>query len=103
MAWAQPGVQDWVADSRATLAEWAEALRDLLVRHGWTCASSDTAYGCAKPPQALDAAALRAQGIKLRDATSFGLPGWWRLSAQRPEALAALDAALDELQRETSR
>ena len=103
MAWAQPGVQHWVADSRATLAEWAEALRDLLVRHGWTCAPSDTAYGCAKPPQALDAAALRAQGIKLRDATSFGLPGWWRLSAQRPEAMAALDAALNELQRETSR
>jgi len=96
LAWTSSDVQDWVAASRATLAEWAEALRDLLVRHGWTCAPSDTAYGCAKPQQALDAAALRAQGIKLRDATSFGLPGWWRLSAQPPEALAALDAALRE-------
>lgn len=94
MAWTQPGVQGWVADSRTALSEWTVALRDLLSRHGWTCAPSDTAYGCAKPPHALDAAALRAQGIKLRDATSFGLSGWWRLSAQRPEALAALDAAL---------
>ncbi len=103
IAWSSPAVQDWVAASRRTLTDWADALRTRLVAHGWTCAASDAAYGCAKPPQALDAAALRAQGIKLRDATSFGLPGWWRLSAQRPEALAALDAALDELQSETSR
>ena len=96
LAWTTPEVQDWVADSLATLADWAGALRALLAAHGWTCAPSDTAYGCARPPQPIDAAALRAQGIKLRDATSFGLPGWWRLSAQPPEALAALDAALIE-------
>ncbi|WP_284306321.1 aminotransferase class I/II-fold pyridoxal phosphate-dependent enzyme, partial [Hydrogenophaga electricum] len=101
-AWAQPAVQAWVARSRDTLATWAQALRDTLARHGWTLAPSDTAYGCACPPQALNAVALRAQGIKLRDATSFGLPGWWRLSAQRPEALAALDAALNDLKLETS-
>ncbi|MBM3387511.1 MAG: aminotransferase class I/II-fold pyridoxal phosphate-dependent enzyme [Betaproteobacteria bacterium] len=97
LAWARAEVQDWVAASRATLAEWRRALCDLLVRHGWTCAPSDTAYGCAKPPQVLDAAALRQQGIKLRDASSFGLPGWWRLSAQPPEALAALAVALDHM------
>ena len=96
LAWTQPEVQDWVAASRATLGEWAMALRDTLTRRGWTCAPSDTAYGCAQPPRALDAAALRAQGIKLRDATSFGLPGWWRLSAQGPQALGVLDAALQE-------
>lgn len=102
-AWTTSEVQDWVAASRHTLAGWAGALRATLAAHGWTCAPTDTAYGCARPPQPIEAAALRAQGIKLRDATSFGLPGWWRLSAQRPEALAALDTALDELQRETSR
>lgn len=96
MAWAQTEVQRWVADSRENLAAWAEALRATLERHGWTCAPSDTAYLCAKPPHPLDAERLRAQGIKLRDATSFGLPGWWRLNAQRPEALAVLDAALQE-------
>ena len=103
MAWTSSDVQGWVAASRPILAAWACALRARLVAHGWTCAPSDTAFGCARPPQPLNAVALRARGIKLRDATSFGLPGWWRLSAQRPEALAALDAALDELQRETSR
>lgn len=96
MAWTTPEVQDWVAASRDTLADWAGALRALLNRRGWACAPSDTTYGCARPPQPVDAAALRARGIKLRDATSFGLPGWWRLSAQPPEALAALDAALCE-------
>lgn len=103
MAWTTSEVQDWVAASRPTLAAWAGALRATLAAHDWTCAPSDTAYGCARPPQPIEAAALRAQGIKLRDATSFGLPGWWRLSAQPPEALVALDTALDELQRETSR
>ncbi|WP_066260249.1 aminotransferase class I/II-fold pyridoxal phosphate-dependent enzyme [Hydrogenophaga flava] len=103
MAWAQPGVQRWVADSREVLATWAMALRAALERRGWTCAPSDTAFLCAKPPQPLDGAALRAQGIKLRDATSFGLPGWWRLSAQLPEALAALDAVLDNLNLEAAR
>lgn len=96
LAWALPAVQDWVAASRATLAQWALDLRALLTRHGWSCAPSDTAFGCARAPQPLDATALRSRGIKLRDATSFGLPGWWRLSAQPPEALAALDRALDE-------
>lgn len=96
LAWTQPEVQAWLATSRCTLAGWASALRATLQRHGWTCLPSDTAYGCAKPPRPLDATALRAAGIKLRDASSFGLPGWWRLSAQRPDALAALEAALCE-------
>lgn len=96
LAWAKADVQRWVAASRTPLAEWARVLRTTLERHGWICAPSETAYLCAQPPQPLDAAALRAHGIKLRDASSFGLPGWWRLSAQRPEALAALDAALRE-------
>lgn len=98
LAWTTSGVQDWVAASRHTLADWAGALRAMLAAHGWTCTPSDTAYGCARPPQPIEAAALRERGIKLRDATSFGLPGWWRLSAQRPDALAALEAALCALE-----
>jgi histidinol-phosphate aminotransferase len=39
---------------------------------------------------------LRERGIRVRDATSFGLPGWLRLSAQREEAIEALLAALAE-------
>lgn len=96
-AWTQPDTQHWVAQSRHTLAQWLAALRQTLLNHGWTCAPTDTNYLCACPAAPLDANALRQHGIKCRDATSFGLPGWWRLSAQSPEALAALNAALKEI------
>lgn len=96
MAWTQADVQQWVAHSRTTIGAWAHHLRTTLAGHGWVCAPSDTAYFCAQPPRALDVSALRGRGIKLRDAASFGLPGWWRLNAQGPQALAALDAALHE-------
>ena len=98
MAWTRPDVQTWLAQSRATLSLWASALRGRLEGLGWICAPSDTPYFCGRPARPLTAMALRAQGIKLRDATSFGLPGWWRLSAQPPEAQAALGVALSALQ-----
>lgn len=93
-AWTHADVQLWLAHSRTTLAMWATALRKMLCRHGWTCQPSDTPYLCAQPPLALDLTVLRLGDIKLRDAASFGLPGWYRLSAQAPAALAALDAVL---------
>jgi histidinol-phosphate aminotransferase len=93
-SWVDPGVQTWLADSRVVLLDWVNQLRLTLMGHGWTCAPSFTPYLCARPPQPLDTTGLWAQGIQLRDATSFGLAGWWRLSAQPPEALMALDRAL---------
>ncbi len=93
-AWTSPDAQAWVAQTRPTLARWTGDLRALLAGLGWAVQASDAPYFCATPPQALDAPALRSQGIKLRDASSFGLPGQWRLSAQPPEAQAALRAAL---------
>jgi len=72
-----------------------QALRDLLQGLGWEQQGDTvTPFWLARPPRALDIPALRDQGIKLRDATSFGLPGWVRVAAQGAEALAALAAAL---------
>ena len=51
MAWTQRETQDWVADSRQTLATWAAELRTVLQEHGWVVAPSDTPYGCAQPPR----------------------------------------------------
>lgn len=96
-SWTQPDTQRWVAQSRHTLIQWLAALRQILQAHGWTCAPTDTHYLCASPAAPLDAQALRQHGIKCRDATSFGLPGWWRMSAQSHEALVALDTALKEI------
>lgn len=42
-------------------------------------------------------AALRHHGIKLRDATSFGFPGWVRLSVQTPASQMALLTALHQV------
>ncbi len=93
-AWASPATQSWVLQSLPTLTRWSTELRALLKRRGWMVRPSDAPYFCAMPPQPLDGSALRAQGIKLRDASSFGLPGQWRLGARSPEAQAALRAAL---------
>ncbi len=46
------------------------------------------------------ARALRERGIRVRACTSFGLPEWLRLSAQREEAQGALLEALEEVLKE---
>lgn len=93
-AWTQPDTQAWLQASLVTLAAWKQRQTTLLHAAGWTLQTSDTPFFCARPPAGVDAAALcatlRAQGIKLRDATSFGLSGWVRLGVLPPAAVAAL-------------
>lgn len=93
-AWVSPTAQDWLAQSLDTLRIWKTEQLDLLDHLGWTVLPGDANYVCGKPPRPLDAPALRAAGIKLRDTTSFGLPGHWRLGVLPPEAQAALRTAL---------
>ncbi len=61
---------------------------------------SDANFFCARPQDAQDVPALlqrlRTHGIKLRDASSFGLPAWVRLGVLPPEAVAALLNAVSE-------
>lgn len=99
--WARPEGRRWVEAGRPTLVQWRADLEQVLVRHGFEVAASVSTFLCARPPRAFDAghlrAALRARDIAVRDAASFGLPGWWRLSAQPPGSLAALDDALAAL------
>jgi histidinol-phosphate aminotransferase len=91
-------VQDALADARSQLRAWQALQRVALDGLGWTQRDSVTPFWLARPevpaaalPQRLQA--LRAAGIKLRDARSFGLPGWVRVSTQSPEAQQALVAA----------
>lgn len=90
MAWTQANTQAWLLASLQTLATWKQRQIDLLHHAGWTLQASDTPFFCARPPIGVDAVALcatlRAQGVKLRDATSFGLPGWVRLGVLSPVA-----------------
>lgn len=93
-AWVQPETQAWLAQSREQLRGWKTLQLALLRSLGWVCLPSDANYLCAQAPGPLNVAGLRAQGIKLRDTTSMGLPGHWRLSVQPPAAQEALAAAL---------
>lgn len=97
-AWTSPPVQAWLADCLPILRDWKVRQISLLQGLGWTCLPSEANFFCAQPPQPLDLAALRAQhGIKLRDATSFGLPGWFRLGVLGPQAQDALQLALIQM------
>ena len=102
-AWTAPEAQVWLANSLATLREWKTRQVALCESLGWNALMSDTNFFCARPAlpggaslqQAL--VQLRAQGIKLRDATSFGLPGHVRVSVMPPAAQDALHNAWHHL------
>lgn len=97
-AWVQDATQAWLQTSLQTLVVWKQRQIAMLQTAGWTVQPSDTPFFVARPPEPRDAvalcAALRHSGIKLRDATSFGLPGWVRMGVLPPVAQDALAAAL---------
>lgn len=97
-AWVQPDVQAWLAQSLQTLAAWKDRQIQGLQRLGWMTLPSDANFFCARPADGDLAAELhrwRTQhGIKLRDTTSFGLPGCVRLGVLPPVAQDALQAAI---------
>lgn len=96
-SWAEPATQAWVAESLATLRHWKTRQLGLLAELGWAWQPSVTPFFVARWAAAVPAAelgarlaALRREGLKLRDTTSMGLPGWVRLSVQPPAAQDAL-------------
>ena len=98
-AWTRPDVQAWLAGSLHTLREWKARQVGLCEDMGWSCLPSDANFFCTRPvwPEGLipqqALAALRRQGIKLRDTSSFGLPGLVRVSVQGPAVQDALHQA----------
>lgn len=107
-AWVSPEAQAWLAGSLATLRGWKSRQVALCESMGWNGLPSEANFFCARPalPAGLDLqqvlAGLRAQGIKLRDASSFGLPGQVRISVQPPAAQDALHTAWKHLIRTTA-
>ncbi|WP_227001314.1 aminotransferase class I/II-fold pyridoxal phosphate-dependent enzyme [Pulveribacter suum] len=96
-SWVQPETQHWLARTLPTLRQWkADQLR-LCERLGWpvlpgSLANFFTAL-LAPGEGAPLLAALRAQGVKLRDCASFGLPGHVRLGVLPPASQEALHRA----------
>lgn len=95
-AWCSPAAQAWLAGSLLTLREWKERQLAICESLGWKVEASDANFFCTRPrldqgvllTAMLDG--LRGKGIKLRDTTSFGLPGMLRLGVQPPVAQDAL-------------
>lgn len=101
-AWVREDVQAWLRASLDTLRAWKARQLGLCATLGWQCAPSLTNFFCARttvqgPALALALQALRAQGIKLRAAASFGLPGQVRLGVLPPASQDALRAAWQQL------
>lgn len=101
--WTSPDVQAWLEESLHTLRGWKARQIAFCESTAWTCLPSDANFFCVKPllPEGMALeealATLRAQGIKLRDTTSFGLPGHVRVSVQPPAAQDALHNAWQQL------
>ncbi|MDR7148677.1 histidinol-phosphate aminotransferase [Hydrogenophaga palleronii] len=93
-AWTGVEAQQWLIWSRHRLSAWKQQQLSLLEQLGWECLPSVTNYFSATAPTPVDEDTLREHGVKLRDTRTLGLPGYWRLSVQSPEAQGALRAAL---------
>jgi histidinol-phosphate aminotransferase len=87
-------------DTAPRLREW-KALQDRrLAAAGWRPQSSEMHFGLWQPPvprvaQPAWHARLRSSGIKVRDARSFGRPGWVRLVTRAPQQVEELIAITD--------
>ncbi len=98
--WARADVQHWLYDSLATLTAWKARQVAVCEGLGWQVMPSEANYMVAQPgvdDMAATLLALRQQGIKLRDAASFGLPGQVRLAVLPPPAQDALAQAWQAL------
>jgi histidinol-phosphate aminotransferase len=98
-AWTQPEVQAWLAGSLVKLWQWKIQQIALCESLGWTVLPSLANFFVCQAD--IDLAALRQHGIKLRDCTSFGLPGHVRISVQAPAAQDALHKTWLKIQGKT--
>jgi histidinol-phosphate aminotransferase len=96
-AWVEAPVQDWLSGSLAVLAGWKRRQQRLCTESGCEVLPSIANFFCMRRPAGLplrpDLEWLRAQGIKLRDCASFGLPHHVRLGVLPPQSQDALVAA----------
>jgi histidinol-phosphate aminotransferase len=96
--WVSEEGQRWLADTLPELRDWKASQIALCEGMGLTCLPSDANFFCARigarqEPAAL-LAALRGAGVKLRDASDFGLRGHLRLAVRPPASQRALARAL---------
>ncbi len=87
-------------DTAPTLRAWKTLQDRRLVAAGWKPQVSEMHFGLWQPPvprtsQRAWHAGLRLAGVKVRDAQSFGRPGWVRLVTRAPQHVEQLIAITD--------
>lgn len=95
-------------DTGPKLREWKAFQDRRLVAAGWKPQVSEMHFGLWQPPvpravQPTWHAQLRSSGIKVRDARSFGRPGWVRLVTRAPQQLEELIAITERCASERPR
>jgi histidinol-phosphate aminotransferase len=94
----QAPAQEWLRESTPRLWRWRAQLADSLRRLGREVRESPATFLLVDVGNAGSVGKrLREAGIRVRDASSFGLRRWIRLSAQPAPASKALIAALARL------
>jgi histidinol-phosphate aminotransferase len=96
-AWCEADTQEALEEQRALLRVWKAGFQRSLRAAGWDVRDGCTPFFLLGMPSAHAFTTLREQGIKLRDTTSFGLPGWARVNTLDPEAQHALTETLGAL------
>lgn len=102
----RPEALRFLHDTMPALRAWKKDQDRRLHEAGWHSQSSPLHYGLWRPPVQSSRwaewhARLRAEGIRLRDASSFGRPGWVRLVSRAPGDVSEL-LAMSETFRETA-
>jgi histidinol-phosphate aminotransferase len=99
-----PAARQWVVETRETLWGWRDRLVERLGAAGVAVTAGTANFVLAHVTDAAATTAeLRRAGIRVRDATSFGLPHAVRLSAQPPRAQDALITELARAHRDLPR
>lgn len=94
-AWCRPAARAWLDASLPQLRQWKAVQVAALQSRGCQVAPGHAPFFAVRPPAHWDPAALWQHGVQVRDASSLGLPGWWRVNTLAPLAQAALWRALD--------
>lgn len=88
-ALATPETRAWLEQTAPSARHLRSVLASVLRRHGFLTRESEATHLVARHPGWTDSgmltARLREAGVRVRDTTGMGLPGWVRLAA-RPEA-----------------
>lgn len=98
--WTEDASCQWLANSQVILRIWKQEQIALCQSMGWDVLPSHANFFCARPPVD-DVVGLcmqmRREGVKLRHAASFGLPGLVRLAVLPPASQEALRTAWEKV------